>query len=88
MVGGLFTGDKVKVPSLQMMAAWPGKEGRGLMVTTMVKLVPEHVPMDGVTVYVAVWTVLVVLTSVPLIEDNPAPPAPPVNPLPDGADQL
>jgi len=49
-VGGLFTGDKVKVPSLQMMAAWPGKDGRGLMVTTMVKLVPEHVPMEGVTV--------------------------------------
>jgi hypothetical protein len=65
-------------------------EGLGLTLTVTVKLVPVHGVGDaGVTVYVAVCTVLVGLISVPEINVCPVPETPPVTPpVTTGADQL
>ena len=61
----------------------------GATVTATVKLLPEQVAEEtGVTVYVAVWLVVVVFVSVPVIL-LPFPATPPViPPVTDGADQL
>lgn len=62
--------------------------GAGLIVTTTLKGVPAQLPDNGVTLYVAVWMVLVTLVSSPLIFAEPLPGVPPVKPVPAGADQL
>ena len=59
----------------------------GLTVTVTWNVAPVHVPVYGVTVYVAVATLLVVFVSVPVMVE-PLPDEPPLNPDPDGADQL
>jgi hypothetical protein len=76
------------VPPLQIVAVWAGTTGVGFKVTVTVKVPPVQVPETGVTVYVAVCTVLVVLFNVPVICKAPLPVAPPENPDPDGAGQL
>jgi hypothetical protein len=58
--------------------------GLGLIVTTTENVDPVQLAVAGVTVYVAVTALLVVLVSVPVIPD-PLPANPPVNPEPDGA---
>src|SRR5450759_567947 len=62
--------------------------GFGLTVTVTVNDDPVQLPDTGITVYVAVRTVLVVLVSVPEISVAPLPVAPPVKPVPAGAAQL
>ena len=61
----------------------------GATVTATVKLLPEQVAEEtGVTVYVAVWLVVVVFVRVP-VTLLPLPARPPViPPVTDGADQL
>jgi hypothetical protein len=76
------------VPPLHIVAVWAGTTGVGSNVTVTVKVPPVQLPETGVTVYVAVCTVFVVLDSVPEIFVAPLPEAPPENPVPDGADQL
>jgi hypothetical protein len=62
--------------------------GLGLTVTIRVKVEPAQVPEVGVTVYVAVWAVLVGLVKVPVMLAAPDPAAPPVSPpVTVGADQ-
>jgi hypothetical protein len=80
VVGALFVGDVVNVPPLHIVAVWFGTKGFGLMVATTVNVEPVHVPLVGVTVYVAVCGMLVGFMSVPLIVDCPVAVAPPVNP--------
>jgi hypothetical protein len=61
----------------------------GFTVTVKVKVAPGHVPDVGVTVYVAVCAVFVVLVNVPMILVAPDPVVPPVKlPVTTGADQL
>lgn len=62
--------------------------GRGLTVTAIIKAEPEHPPLEGVTVYVAVLAELVVLTRFPVMFNAPVPAAPPVKPAPAGAAQV
>jgi hypothetical protein len=62
--------------------------GLGFTVTVTVKSVPAQLPDFGVTVYMAVCAVLVVLVRVPLMFEASLPASPPVNPVPAGADQL
>jgi len=83
----------VKVPPVQMDVAMAAIDGFGLTVTVTVKVGPTQPPSAagavGVTVYVAVCDVFVVLLSVPLmLEGVPLLAAPPVNPAPAGAAQL
>jgi len=73
---------------LHVVAVIAFMDGVGSNVTVTVKVPPWQLPESGVTVYVAVWTVLVVLFNVPVICVAPLPVAPPVNPVPDGAGQL
>jgi hypothetical protein len=54
--------------------------GLGFTVTITEKGVPEQLPAEGVTVYVAVCAVFVGLVSVPLIVEALFPLAPPVTP--------
>ena len=70
------------VPVILLMAA------TGLTVTVIVKLLPVQVPVNGVTVYVAVLALLNELAKVPLIFAAPVALAPPVNPEPVGTAQL
>lgn len=70
----------VELP-LQMVVGLPVVTlGVGLTVTVIVNADPGQLPDVGVTVYVAVCVVLVVLTNVPLISAAPLPDAPPVIP--------
>ena len=86
------TGDTVKPVALHTVAAMSPMAGLGLTVTVTVNVGPTQLPNNidevGVTVYVAVTAALVVLVSVPLMFNAPAPAAPPVNPAPAGAAQL
>ena len=63
--------------------------GFGFTLTVIVKVEPGQLPKAtddvGATVYVAVCAVVVELESVPLML-VPLPDAPPVNPVPAGAD--
>ena len=67
------------VPPLQNVCPVAEPTGLGLTVTVTVKLLPGQAPDVGVTVYVAVCAVLVVLVSVPVML-VPEPAAPPVIP--------
>ena len=61
----------------------------GLMVTRTVKVDPVQIPLSGVTVYVAVWEILVGLTKLPVIDEAPVPDTPPVSPpVTPGVNQL
>ena len=85
----ISTGDAVKLPALQIVAAILLTAGFGFTKTVTVKVVPVQLPVTGVTVYVAVWNVLVGLTRVPLMFAATAPAAPPViPPVMEGAAQL
>ena len=58
----------------------------GFKFTVTEKDAPVHDPDTGVTIYVAVTTLIVVFVKVPVMELTPTPcEAPPVNPLPVGA---
>ena len=85
-------GVTVNPTPLQSLVIIDDIEGAGLIVTLTVKGVPVHVPsvaeVSGVTVYVAICTALVVFVRVPVIDADPLPAPPPVNPAPAGADQL
>lgn len=54
--------------------------GLGFIVTVMVNAVPPQLPDKGVTEYVAVCAVLVVLVRFPVMAAAPDPAAPPVIP--------
>jgi hypothetical protein len=58
----------------------------GLITTLTVKLLPVQVAESGVTLYVAVTALAVVLVNVPLTVLCAVAEAPPVKPVPDGAD--
>lgn len=64
-------GFTVKVPPLQIVAAIAEIDGLGLTVIVTTNGAPAQVPnaadVNGVTVYVAVWKVFVLLTNVPEI---------------------
>ena len=63
--------------------------GVGLIVAITVKVEPEHDPIVGVTVYVAVCVVVVEFVNVPNTEDCAVPPAPPViKPVTVGVSQV
>jgi hypothetical protein len=66
LVGGLFTGIAVKALPLQIVSARAGITGVGFTVTITVNGAPGQ-PEAGVTVYVSVAAVFVVLVSVWLI---------------------
>lgn len=84
-----LTGVTVNNVPLQVAMVLSEMVGVGLIVTVTVKGVPGHgMVVVGVTVYVAVTGAFVVLISVPLMFPVPAPDVPPVNPVPEGADQL
>jgi hypothetical protein len=84
----LFTGVVVKASPLQVALVMLEIAGLGLTVTINVKVEPAQVPEVGVTVYVAVWGVLVGLVKVPVMLAAPDPAAPPVSPpVTVGADQ-
>jgi hypothetical protein len=74
------------VPPLHIVADIADIAGLGLMLTVSVKGVPAQLPLEGVTVYVAMLTALVLFTRVPLIPEALLPEAPPVKPDPEGAD--
>lgn len=71
-------GITLNVPPLHIVAAIGNITAFGLRVTVSVKGAPGQLPLTGVTVYVAVCTVLVVLVRVPLITAAPLPAVPPV----------
>jgi hypothetical protein len=75
-----FTGVNVNTVWSQDDPAIGFIEAFGLTVTVTVKLAPVHPPPRGVTVYVAVCAVAVVLLSVPKILAWLTPAAPPVIP--------
>jgi drug/metabolite transporter (DMT)-like permease len=75
-----LTGVTVNDPPLHIVAVLAAIVAFGLMVIVTVKLAPEHDPDKGVTIYVAVWLVLVGFVSVPLMFACAAPAAPPVRP--------
>lgn len=75
-----LTGVTLNPVPLHAVTVFAAIVGFGFTVTVTVKLVPVHPPDNGVTVYVAVWLVLVGLVSVPVILAAPAPVAPPVSP--------
>jgi hypothetical protein len=79
-VGGLLTGTKFGEVPLQIVVASLGTAGFGFTVTVRVNDGPVQIPEVGVTVYVAVCTVLVGLVSVPFMLAAPMPAAPPVIP--------
>jgi hypothetical protein len=66
VLGGVLTGFTLNAFPIQIAAVWLGITGLGLMVTVTVKGLPMQLPAApdvGVTVYVAVCTVLVVLVN-------------------------
>ena len=69
----LFTGVTVNPLPLQTIAVIGVMAGFGLTVTVTVKVAPVHVPVTGVTVYVAVCTRFVEFTRDPVMfaEDPP-----------------
>ena len=87
-----LTGVTVKPTPLQVAAFIAVIAGVGLIVTVTVNVAPGQLPKAtdevGVTVYMAVCTVFVVLVSMPLIFAALLPEAPPLNPVPEGGDQL
>jgi hypothetical protein len=83
------TGAVVKLPALQIVAVIFKTAGTGFTRTVTVNVAPVHVPVTGVTVYVAVWNVLVGLTRVLLMFTAAAPVVPPViPPVTTGSGQL
>ena len=79
----------VNVTPLQVIALIAVIAGVGLIVTVTLNTKPVQLPVIGVTKYVAVLAMLVVLASVPMMSDlGDTCVAPPVNPVPVGADQL
>lgn len=84
-----LTGVIEKLSPLQMVLDIFVIAGFGFTVMVTVKGVPVQPPPVGVTVYLAVRALLVVLVSVPLIDAAPLPETPPVIPIGTaGADQL
>ena len=70
----------VKATPLQEVAVIAETVAAGLTITVTVKVPPVKEPFTGVTVYVAVWDILVGLKSVPEILLAADPETPPVNP--------
>jgi hypothetical protein len=84
-----FTGVDVNATPLHTVLVIAVIAGFGFTVTVKVKVAPGHVPDVGVTVYVAVCAVFVVLVKVPVMLVAPDPVVPPVMlPVTTGADQL
>ena len=84
-----LVGVTLKVVPLQITALIAVIAGVGLIVTVTLNTKPVQLPVIGVTKYVAVLAMFVVLASVPIISDlGDTCVAPPVNPVPVGADQL
>jgi hypothetical protein len=84
-----LTGVELKATPLQTVLVIAVIAGDGFTVTVNVKGVPAHVPVVGVTVYVAVCAVFVGFVKVPVILVADVPEAPPViAPVTVGADQL
>jgi hypothetical protein len=73
----LLLGVIVNAAPLHIVAVLFAITGRGLMVATTVNVGPLQVPLLGVTVYVAVCAMFVVLVSVPAILDCPVALMPP-----------
>ena len=71
VVGALSTGITVKILSPQIVAVWAGITGDGSTVTVTVNGTPGQLPAKGVTVYVSVADVLVVLFNVWLMAVTP-----------------
>jgi hypothetical protein len=84
----IFAGVTTKVDPLQMVVAMVVNDGFGFTVTVTTNVAPVQLPDTGATVYVAVCGLFVVLVSVPVILEAPLPAAPPVKPVPAGADQV
>jgi hypothetical protein len=80
-----FAGVRLKGSPLHMVAAIAVIEGFGSMVSVTVNVGPVQPPDVGVTVYIAVCAVFVILVRVPLIVGDPPPAAPPVKLIPEGA---
>jgi hypothetical protein len=68
-----------KAVPLQVEVVCAATNGFGLTVTVTVNVAPVQLAVEGVTVYVAVWAVLVGFVSVPVML-APLPAAPPVRP--------
>ena len=84
-----LTGATLKPTPLHIVAFIAVIAGFGFTFTVIVKVAPVQLPKAtddvGVTVYIAVCAVVVVLASVPFMF-VPLPDAPPVKPVPAGAD--
>ncbi len=70
---GCPAGVTENVPPLQMVDVCAVTDGTGLTVTVTVKVEPVQVAVAGVTVYVAVWAVVVGFVRVWLILVCPVP---------------
>ena len=82
-----LTGTSEKEAPLQIVVLITVTAATGLTVTVTENTDPVQDPATGVTIYVMVLAILVVLARVPPIDVTPVPEAAPVMPVAEGVDQ-